>query len=167
MLFFKYPYCSGVKHLVLWKVSVTPQRPFKLYLVRLVCVSALHTRNMCFALVVSAGFPPSLVKIHQVLIRQTSQISRVLNLNCSADLSKRRVIKVSKPLALTIEISKPLALTIEISKPLTLANESRNLLSWQIINQLIQPTSLNSAQWGIKNHMIQSWSLRPPTPNHD
>ena len=95
---------------------------------------------MCFALVVSAGFPPSLVKIHQVLIRQTSQISRVLNLNCSADLSKRRVIKVSKPLALTIEISKPL----------TLANESRNLLSWQIINQLIQPTSLNSAQWGIK-----------------
>ena len=96
---------------------------------------------MCFALVVSAGFPPSLVKIHQVLIRQTSQISRVLNLNCSADLSKRRVIKVSKPLALTIEISKPL----------TLANESRNLLSWQIINQLIQPTSLNSAQWGIKN----------------
>ena len=105
---------------------------------------------MCFALVVSAGFPPSLVKIHQVLIRQTSQISRVLNLNCSADLSKRRVIKVSKPLALTIEISKPLALTIEISKPLTLANESRNLLSWQIINQLIQPTSLNSAQWGIK-----------------
>ena len=86
------------------------------------------------------------VKIHQVLIRQTSQISRVLNLNCSADLSKRRVIKVSKPLALTIEISKPL----------TLANESRNLLSWQIINQLIQPTSLNSAQWGIKNSELIS-----------
>ena len=53
---------------------------------------------MCFALVISAGFPRSLVKIRQVLFRQTSQITRVLNLNCSADLSKRRVIKVSKPL---------------------------------------------------------------------
>ena len=95
---------------------------------------------MCFALVISAGFPRSLVKIRQVLFRQILQITRGLFLNCSADLSKRRVIKVSKPLALTIEISKPL----------TLANESRNLLSWQIINQLIQPTSLNSAQWGIK-----------------
>ena len=43
---------------------------------------------MCFALVISAGFPRSLVKIRQVLFRQTSQITRVLNLNCSADLSK-------------------------------------------------------------------------------
>ena len=79
-----------------------------------------------FALVVISRLSSVVVKIHQVLIRQTSQISRVLNLNCSADLSKRRVIKVSKPLALTIEILKPL----------TLANESRNLLSWHIINQL-------------------------------
>ena len=36
------------------------------------------------------------------------------------------------------------------TRNLSVTNESRNLLPWQVINQLIQPSSLNSALWGIK-----------------
>ena len=46
-----------------------------------------------------------------------------------------------------------------------------NRVTWQIVkvtsavvDQLIQAINLNSTQWGIKNHLIQSWSFRPPPP---
>ena len=83
------------------------------------------------------------VKIHQVLIRQTSQITRVLNLNCSADLSKRRVIKVSKPLALTIEISKPLVLANENLETSCLG---KLLISW------FNPQALTQLSGGSKSY---------------